>query len=241
MRWGIFSDIHGNLEALKAVVAAFGKEDIDKYLCLGDIVGYGANPRECIAQVKKMEAVTIAGNHDWAAVDLFDPDLFNPHAKTAVLWTGQNLAQEDREYLKNLDLVFQQEELTLVHASLDSPEQFEYVLDVSATGRTFSLLKTRLCFIGHSHIPAIFSKQGQNYRYLLQPKLKIEDDKTYIINTGSVGQPRDGDPRATYVVYDSKAGQLQIKRVSYDLRQTQDKIIQAGLPWILAERLAIGT
>ncbi|MBU3933542.1 metallophosphatase family protein [bacterium] len=240
MRWGIFCDIHANLEALDAVLAALAGERIDRYLCLGDIVGYGANPRECIAEIKKIDAPTIAGNHDWAAVGLFDIAYFNPAAKAAVLWTRQNLAYEDKEFLKNLDLIHREEELTLVHASLQNPGQFEYILDISSAARTFELLRTRLCFIGHSHAPLIFIKEGENYSFTFQAKVKLKASRMYIINAGSVGQPRDADPRASYVVYDSESEDVEIKRVPYDVQKAQEKIIKAGLPTTLAERLAAG-
>ena len=240
MRWGIFCDIHANLEALDAVLAALTRERIDRYLCLGDIVGYGANPRECIAEIKKIDAPTIAGNHDWAAVGLFDIAYFNPAAKAAVLWTRQNLTYEDKEFLKSLDLVYQEDELTLVHGSLQNPGQFEYILDISSAARTFELLRTRVCSIGHSHAPVIFIKEGENYSFTFQTKVKLKTSQMYIVNAGSVGQPRDGDPQASFVVYDSESKEVQIKRVAYDVRKAQDKIMKAGLPRILADRLAMG-
>ena len=240
MRWGIFCDIHGNLEALDAVLAALARERIDRYLCLGDIVGYGADPAECIAQIQRLNLVTLAGNHDWAVVGLFDIAYFNPAAKAALLWTRQNLTYEDKEFLKNLDLIYWEEELTLVHASLQNPGQFEYILDISSAARTFELLRTRVCSIGHSHAPLIFIKEGENYTSTFQTKIKLEASRTYIVNAGSVGQPRDADPRASYVVYDSKSKEIEIKRVPYDVQKAQEKIIKAGLPRMLAERLTAG-
>lgn len=240
MRWGIFADIHGNLEALNTVLTALGKECIDKYLCLGDIVGYGASPGECISEIKKINPVTIAGNHDWAAVNLFNTSYFNPHAKAAVLWTQQFLSYEDKQFLKRLELVYQKDELTLVHGSLDNPEQFEYIFDTSSARQTFELLHTGICFIGHTHTPVIFIKEGEDYGYSFQARLKLNIRQTYIVNAGSVGQPRDGNPQASYVVYDSERGELQIKRIAYDIQKAQKKIIQAGLPRNLAERLEIG-
>lgn len=240
MRWGIFGDIHGNLEALEAVLTALKAEHIDKYLCLGDIVGYGADPTRCIAEIKALGPTTIAGNHDWASVELFDIGYFNPHAKQAVLWTRQNLSDQDKQFLKSLELVYQEKELTLVHGNLQNPERFEYIFDISSARESFNLLGTKICFIGHSHKPAIFIKQDKNYTYTFQNNLKIEAAQSYIVNAGSVGQPRDGDPQATYLVYDSQSRQLQIKRISYDIQKAQDKIVKAGLPMVLAERLSYG-
>ena len=240
MRYGILSDIHGNLEALQAVLAALAKEDIDKYFCLGDIVGYGADPGECIRQIKRLDPITIAGNHDWGSINLFDVSYFNPTALKAVLWTSKKVTAEDKEFLKRLELVYQEDELTFVHGSLRNPEQFEYILDVSSARATFELLGTAICFIGHSHVPVIFVKEDNNYTYTFQTKVKLKPGHNYIVNAGSVGQPRDANPQAAYVVYDSESRQLQIKRVLYDFPKAQDKIIKAGLPRILAERLAVG-
>lgn len=240
MRWGIFSDIHANLEAWVAVKACLNKERIDRYLCLGDIVGYGADPRKCIAEIKKLNPLTVAGNHDWASINLLDAAYFNPAAQEALTWTANHIAEQDKQFLKGLKLVHQEEELTLVHGSLHRPEQFKYVKDVASAKEAFRFLSTRICFVGHSHSPVIFIKKGENYRFTLEAKLEINDYSSYIVNVGSVGQPRDGDPRAAYVVYDSESQQLQIKRVRYDIKTTQKKIIKAGLPEILAKRLAVG-
>ena len=240
MRLGILSDIHGNLEALDEVLSALAKERIDKYLCLGDIVGYGADPAECIAETKRLNPITIAGNHDWASVGLFGVSYFNPAAKEAVLWTEENLSAEDKQFLKSLKLLHQEDELTLVHGTLQEPEQFKYMLDLSSAQKTFALSKTRICFVGHTHQPGIFIQENDDCRVSSQQKLKLNPAQRYIVNAGSIGQPRDGNPQASYVVYDSEKEQLQIKRVDYDIKKAQGKIIKAGLPRILAERLAVG-
>lgn len=240
MRWGIFSDIHGNLEALDAILAALTKERIDRYLCLGDLVGYGADPNLCIAEIKAINPLTIAGNHDWAAVGLFDSAYFNPDARAAVLWASRNITEEDKQFLKSLQLIHQQEQLTSVHGSLEHPENFGYILDIFSAEKTFELLRTRVCFIGHTHRPVIFIKDGQTCKSSFQAETKLEVSRNYIINVGSVGQPRDGNPQAAYVIYDSEKEQVQIKRASYDVQKAQAKIIKAGLPRMLAERLALG-
>ncbi|MCQ9207851.1 MAG: metallophosphatase family protein [Omnitrophica bacterium] len=240
MRWGIFCDIHANLEALQAVLAAFSKERIDRYLCLGDVVGYGANPNECITEVKKLNPVIIAGNHDWGTADLFDITYFNAHAQAAILWTSKNINYENKQFLKNLELVYQKGDITSVHGSLTHPEQFEYILDISSAEETFQLLQTKVCFVGHTHVSIIFIKRGKHYTATSQTEIVLESSQSYIVNAGSVGQPRDGNPKSSYVVYDSESNQLQIKRAPYDIQKTRDKIIKAGLPRILAERLTIG-
>lgn len=240
MRWGILSDIHANYESLAAVLANLKKERIDRYLCVGDIVGYGADPGKCIAEIKRLNLLTIAGNHDWASINLFDATYFNPTARTAVLWTKVHLSEEDKQFLKNLELVYQEDDITLVHGSLKEPEQFGYILDLSSAKETFQFLKTKICFIGHSHTPVTFVKESESYTFNFQTKLKLKASQTYIVNTGSVGQPRDGNPQASYVVYDSEREEVEIRRVTYDIQKAQDKIIRAGLPSALAERLAVG-
>lgn len=240
MRWGIFSDIHSNLEAFQAVLEAFAGERIDRYLFVGDIVGYGASPRECIEELRRLDPVSIAGNHDWAAVELLDTIYFNPHARAAVLWTSQNITNKDKEFLRSLELVSQQERLTLVHGSLCNPEQFRYIFDIPSAEETFALMQTKICFIGHSHVPVIFIKEGRSSTFTFQTEIRLKNQWYYIVNTGSVGQPRDGNPKACYVIYDTESEVVRIKRISYDIRRAQDKIIEAGLPRILAERLSLG-
>lgn len=240
MRWAILSDIHGNYEALEAVLNALSSERIDRNLCLGDIVGYGADPGECIAQIKKLNAITVAGNHDWASIGFFNNSYFNPAAREAVIWTERHIPWEDKDFLKGLQLVYKEGELTLVHGSLHNPEQFDYILDLNSAYYSFQALQTKICFIGHSHVPLAFVRKKQDYNYTFQQRMKIEEDKFYIINAGSVGQPRDGNPHAAYVVYDSQKKQVQIKRVPYNIAKAQRKIVKAGLPKVLAERLALG-
>ena len=241
MRYGIFADIHGNLEAFEAVLEALASEQIEQYLCVGDIVGYGANPRECIQKVKQLDTITICGNHDWASVGLFDISYFNPHAKEAVLWTEQQLLAEDREFLRTLKLIYRNKVLTLVHGTLNNPEEFRYIFDVYTARETLELTDTNICFVAHSHVPlVIFKEQNNKIGYLLQPKIEISSNVVYVINVGSVGQPRDGDARACFCIYDSESKIVEIRRVNYDIKEAQNKIIRASLPEILAWRLAEG-
>jgi predicted phosphodiesterase len=241
MRYGIFSDVHANLEALDAVLDGYKKETIDEFLCGGDIVGYGANPRECIARVKAIAKLTVAGNHDWASVDLFPTTNFNPLAAQAVSWTRQNLDTTDKEYLKSLQLIFKNVDLTLVHGTLHNPEDFNYMLDSYAAANTFELVKTDICFVGHSHLPGFFI-QDKDKRISYQEKdtLAIEKGKQYIVNVGSVGQPRDYNPDAVYCIYDTDEKKVQIKRIKYNIETARKKIIHAGLPKPLGDRLLLG-
>ncbi|MCM8799227.1 MAG: metallophosphatase family protein [Candidatus Omnitrophica bacterium] len=241
MRYGIFSDIHSNLEALEAVIKAYRRESIDIYLCVGDIVGYAADPSNCIQLVKKISSVVIAGNHDWAAVDLFPIDYFNPVAKRAIIWTKTKLSEEEKRYLGSLSLTYRNDNLSLVHGTLDSPQDFKYMDEVFDAEESFKILENNICFIGHSHISGVFVKDDQNKVYYYEPThLKLSKNYQYIVNVGSVGQPRDGNPFACYSVFDTEKKEVWIKRVDYDIKSSYKKIIEAGLPVFLAERLYLG-
>lgn len=241
MKYGIFADIHSNLEAFEAVLEALRSEGIQHYLCAGDIVGYGANPAECIHRIKELDSITVCGNHDWASVGLLDISYFNPVASQAVLWTEKWLSARERTFLSALKLIYYGETFTLVHGTLDNAEKFHYIYDAYTARNTFELTPTNICFVGHSHIPlVIFKKQGNKIGYLLEPKIEISPKVVYVINVGSVGQPRDGDARASFCTYDSDKKIIEMKRVSYDFKKAQNKIIKAGLPEGLAWRLAEG-
>lgn len=241
MRYGIFSDIHSNLEALDAVIEAYRKEKIDRYLCVGDVVGYASSPKECIEKIRMLAMITVAGNHDWASVNLISTDYFNPLAKEAVFWTQRNLDEEGRYFLEHLMLVYKNEDLTMVHGTLDEPGDFNYMTDGYIASRTFELLETNICFLGHTHVPGAFIKsKDSRIRYQEDSNINIKEDSKYIINVGSVGQPRDGNPKAAYCIYDSDKKNVQIKRISYDIQTVRKKIIAGGLPRFLGERLLIG-
>lgn len=240
MRYGIFSDVHSNLEAFESVTKAIRGEKIDTYICGGDIVGYGADPSHCIKLTKELTDNVICGNHDWASVGLFDTSCFNPYAKEAVRWTTKNLNEAEKKYLKNLKVLYEEKDFVVVHGSLEEPERFHYILDLDSALRNFLILQKRICFIAHSHLPIIFSKSGDDITYTRLPKIELDKDASYIVNVGSVGQPRDGDPRACYCVYDVNNNTVEIKRVPYDVKKAQSKILKADLPPILAERLSKG-
>lgn len=241
MRYGIFADIHSNLEALNSIIEAYKNEAIDRYLCVGDVVGYAANPKECVEKIKAMAMITVAGNHDWASVNLFSIDNLNPIAQEAVFWTKGNLDEESKYFLESLKLVYKNEDLTLVHGTLDNPRDFNYMTDGYIAEETFIKLETSICFIGHAHIPGIFIKgDNEGILYRQDDAVDIKMENRYIINVGSVGQPRDGDPRACYCIYDTEKKEVQIKRAEYDMQATRKKIIAAGLPASLGDRLIIG-
>ena len=241
MRYGIFSDVHSNLQALAAVMDAYSRENIDMYYCLGDVVGYGADPSSCIARIKELPLITLAGNHDWAVAGLIGHEDFNIEAQEAVLWTRERLGNEEIRYLEGLRLVFRDEGYTLAHGTLNDPAAFDYMFDEAAASDTFRVMETPLCFVGHTHDPGTFVKYADN-RVIFErmADIKLQPEKRYIINAGSVGQPRDGDPRAVYCVYDSDQGLVQIKRVAYDTFAARASIINAGLPAYLGDRLLSG-
>lgn len=241
MRYGIFSDIHSNLEAFEAVIKAYKKEAIDKYLCIGDVVGYATNPKECIEQTKSLAAVTIAGNHDWASVKLFSVDYFNPRAKEAIFWTMRNLEARESEFLESLKLVYRNEDLILVHGTLNNPGDFDYMSNGYIAEETFRLMETNICFVGHTHIAATYIKDNsERIQYQENGIIDIKPQDKYIVNVGSVGQPRDGNRKATYCIYDTDKKRVQIKRVDYDVSAVRKKIIDCGLPQFLGDRLLIG-
>jgi len=240
MRYGIFSDVHSNLEAMEAVLQAFRKEKVDRYFCVGDIVGYGANPHECIEIVKDLKAPCVAGNHDWAVVDRVDTRYFNPIAKMAVSWTKDSISPDDKAYLENLRLVDKTDDFIIVHGTLQEALYFHYLTEEGQAKAMFGLMDRDVCFVGHTHVPGVFVQKKQQVAYMLYSKITLDGHAKYIVNVGSVGQPRDGNPMACYCVYDTEEKTVAIKRVNYNVEEAQRKIIDVGLPPFLASRLAAG-
>lgn len=241
MKYAIFSDVHANLEAFEAVIGAYKGESIDAYFCVGDLVGYGADPCQCIEKIKEVASVTVAGNHDWASVDLCPIEYFNPQAAKAIEWTRKELDGNSKAFLESLPLVHQEKAFTLVHGSLDNPGDFRYVLDAYSAEQTFRRMQTQICFVGHSHVPGIFVRnRDSRIHYSCECPIVIETGNSYLVNVGSVGQPRDGNPDACYCIFDTGSNTLKIRRIPYDIRTAGEKIINAGLPRFLADRLLTG-
>lgn len=240
MLYGLFADIHGNLEALEAVLEELRQKKVDQLICLGDIVGYGADPNICVEKIRQLSIPTIAGNHDWAVVGSTDINYFNPEAKEAVLWTEKILKIENKEYLKRLPLLFEKDNFQVVHGSLKEPAEWYYILNYQEAWEAFRLMKKPLLFVAHSHMPVIFFMSKGRLRHSFTSHLIIEEEVDYIINVGSVGQPRDGDPRASYVIYDDEKKEIFFFRVDYPIEIAQTKIRAAGLPEIEAARLSEG-
>ena len=240
MRYVIVSDIHGNLEALQAVVMECQKLQIQTFLCIGDVVGYGASPKECINLLGKIKAKVVAGNHDWAVSGRLDASYFTEDGKAAVEWTRSQISFETIQALSNLPLVYKNQDLILVHATLHSPERFIYMEDYEKAQATFELMDKSICFVGHTHVPQIYVQQNGKIYLLPQQEIEVNLENKYIINVGSVGQPRDENPMASFCIYDTNAQLVEIRRVQYNIKEAQRKIKEAGLPLTLASRLDLG-
>ncbi len=239
MKYAILADIHGNLEALQVVLEDCKAQGATHYACLGDVVGYNANPKECLDIIRGMGMPVVKGNHDEYCSTDTALDGFNAHAAEAVEWTRQQLTTEDREWLRDLKYLRLVANFTIVHATLDVPQRWGYVFDKLAAAASFTYQNTSVCFFGHTHVPVAFIRdtvvRGGTYS-----KFKVEPGRKYFVNVGSIGQSRDGVAKATYVIYDMNEGTIELRRLDYDIPTTQRKIIDAGLPARLAERLALG-
>lgn len=239
MKYAIIADIHANLEALDVVLQDTKEQRCTHYCCLGDVVGYNANPKECLDLIRDMGMPCVKGNHDEYCSLESNLEGFNPHAAEAIQWTRNQLTEEDRDWLRNLKYIRLVASFSVVHATLDGPQRWGYVFDRLAAAASFTYQNTSVCFFGHTHVPVAFIRdsvvRGGTYS-----KFKVESGRKYFVNVGSVGQSRDGVPKATYVVYDVDQGTIELRRLDYDIAKTQAKIRAAGLPERLAERLALG-
>ncbi|MEO0075392.1 MAG: metallophosphoesterase family protein [candidate division WOR-3 bacterium] len=242
MRIAVFSDVHANLEALQETLAFLEKEKIEKFFIVGDLIGYGANPNECIDLIRQLDCEIVAGNHDYGVLGKTDINLFNAMAKQAIQWTTQQMSKISLDYLANLQLVQKKENWCLVHATLESPASWQYVFDNTDALNQFAYFKEWICFIGHSHLPTIFELQEQNQSIneIRATNYRLKDNCRYLVNVGSIGQPRDGDNRACLVIWDRGKSELEYIRLEYNIKSAQEKIIKAGLPEFLALRLSLG-
>lgn len=239
MKFAIFGDIHANLEALESVLLDAADMDCTHFTCIGDIVGYNANPHECLAMVKQLECPVVKGNHDEeASIDTEIVGL-NPLAQRALEWTREALDKDDKSWLQDLRFVRQVRDFTVVHATLDSPSEWGYVQNKFDAMASFHYQFTSVCFFGHTHAPRFYVKDD-GVHLQMGNSIRFEDGKKYFINVGSVGQPRDGNWKAAYTVYDVENRTATVRRLEYDIKKTQKKIIDAGLPEMLANRLTLG-
>lgn len=232
MRIAIISDIHSNLEALEKTLEIIKQKSIDEIVCLGDIVGYGANPNECLSLVKEVTSHILLGNHDEAATSLKQIEDFNPYARSAVFWTAKQLTEANKEFLRSLPYKLELNGLFFTHASPFEPEEWHYILSLAEAQNNFSFFQQPICFVGHSHAPVIFSEDFW--------AREVVRGKRFIVNVGSVGQPRDLDRRLSFGIFDSGTWTYENIRSEYDVQTASEKIRTAGLPKQLAERILIG-
>ena len=239
MRVLVFSDIHSNLTAFEAVLAAAG--NVDAYWCLGDLVGYGPDPNECIALVRELpNLLCVRGNHDAATLGEVDQNTFNHEASLAITWTKRNLNAESQEFLLGLPERVVKDDITFVHGSPRNPV-WDYIMDYMTAVRMFEFYDTRICMVGHTHVPAIWREsETQPTRGLILDYQKTKILTKTILNPGSVGQPRDHDPRASFAIYDTNESVWELRRIAYDIEAVQARIKKSDLPWRHALRLAEG-
>ncbi len=232
MRRAIISDIHSHFEALTSALAIIDAEQVDEIVCLGDIVGYGANPNECIDLVRSRCSTILLGNHDAAAFDLAVANQFTLNAQLSAIWTFSNLLESNKAFLKNLPHTKKLGDVLLSHASPFELDEWHYVISEFDTREAFASFEERICFIGHSHIPVIFSGQGK--------VRELSPAGRFIVNVGSIGQPRDGNPDLSFGIFDEASGTYRNVRAPYDIQTAAEKIRKAGLPRALSERLYRG-
>ncbi len=241
MRYGFFSDVHANLEALKVAVADFKKEKLDRVFFLGDVVGYGPNPNECTSIIDDVAEIKLMGNHDYAGLGLIETNLFNPYAQRAMEWTKEVLNEKSLRILSGFSMDHRFDQFYLVHSTPKEPQEWNYIFDLDDAEENFNFFKKQVCLIGHSHHPVIIEKYKDKHCFLHgEPEVVIEEGFRYIINVGSVGQPRDGSNEACYFVYDAQQKRAALKRLPYDYKKTQAKMKKRELPPFLIERLASG-
>ena len=238
----ILSDIHANLEALTVILTEIERQQVEEVYCLGDLVGYGADPNQVVEIAAQKRFHCLIGNHDQVACGLEEPYYFNPHARQAALWTREQLTEANKQYLKGLPFQIDiSKESLAVHGSLESVD--EYIVDFAAAQANFRLLSAAgktACFFGHSHCRVTIIQAGGQILVDDEDQLELTPGKLYLINPGSVGQPRDGDPRASFALYDDEAGRVTFFRLEYDIGTAGQKILQAGLSPFLADRLFEG-
>lgn len=230
MRYGIISDIHGNLEALQTALDHIKTLGVDEIVCLGDVVGYGPNPNECVDLIRTHCKNVVKGNHDAAAVDLSETVYMNKLAREAAMWTNGRLDSGAKEYLTNLPMQLDIPNAILVHASPFEPREWHYIMTNLDADLAFHHFDTPVCFIGHTHRATIFTSHGNNHGI----------NEKRIINVGSIGQPRDKDPKLSFGLFDTDTLEYENIRLPYEVDKTADKMYVAGLPSELAERLFYG-
>ncbi len=240
IRYGIFSDLHSNMEAFAAVLRDMREHKVTHPICLGDIVGYNASPKECLQLVKTLACPVIRGNHDDIVSGTADAKNFNSLAGEGISYSKRKLSESDRAYLRALPFQLRISDFTIVHASLDDPANWNYVNSDLEAESSFTYQKTRVCFCGHTHIPKVFVKERDVKELPPTQKMELKRTARYLINVGAVGQPRDRDWRASYVIYSPEQNMVEFRRLAYDIDLAQRKIVDNKLPEPLAHRLTLG-
>ena len=241
MKVALISDVHGNLEALESILRDIERHGAEKIHFLGDAVGYGCNPNECVRLIDKHCEIKLLGNHDYAAMGLESTEHFNQLAQASMDWTMTQIKKKTVRIMADfeLDAIFL--DYYLVHSSPTDPDKWRYILNPEQAVHHFDKFTQSICFIGHSHYPTYFELDPEGWiAQRTKNILECVEDRKYIVNIGSVGQPRDNDPRACYVIVDTEKNQIEYRRVEYDLEKTQEKMRKAKLPDFLIERLTIG-
>jgi diadenosine tetraphosphatase ApaH/serine/threonine PP2A family protein phosphatase len=238
VRYGVFGDVHSSRDALAAVLGLLESQKVDGYLCVGDIVGYGADAAECVERVRDLDPWIVAGNHDWAVPGKLGLEYFNAQAQAAILFTRKVLGPRDVEWLAALPLTLEVDGLTLAHGTVHDPQHFDYLQTAYDAYLSFAAMRNDTAFVGHSHVPVTFF-EGNPVTYSCSERIEFGQRRA-ICNPGSVGQPRDEDPRASCAVYDAGQRVLEVHRVAYDIPATIGRVLRAGLPPLLGERLRVG-
>jgi len=241
----VISDIHGNLEALKVVIEDIEAHRIKRVWCLGDIVGYGPQPNECIELLGKLQLTSVAGNHDLGIIGRLDLDYFNAPGQTALKWQRRRLDLKNANFLKGLTVQERPTpDIIMVHASLRNPT-WEYIYSAGIAAANFKHLDMKVCFFGHTHLPIIYRREENMELKTVEPPINeeyglVNDESLWMINPGSVGQPRDNNPQAAYLIFDRKKMKLESRRLDYPIIKTRELIREYGLPPYLSERLVVG-
>jgi predicted phosphodiesterase len=240
MQYAVISDVHANLDALDAVFSDIDRRQIRDIVFLGDAVGYGPEPNECIELLSAKCKTLLAGNHDWGTIGITDICCFNEYAKQAIEWTAEVIRDRNKAILNSFLLSEEdkEEDVFFVHATPREPQEWHYLLTLSDAGMNFNYFDNKICFLGHSHQPFMIEQMQSGELVVSKDEVRINSDSRYIINAGSVGQPRDGDPRACYAIFDND--RVEIVRIPYNIENVQGKMRQEDLPYQLIERLALG-
>lgn len=243
MRYAILGDVHANLCALEAVLADVEREGVDRILSVGDVVGYGARPRQAIQALREIGALVVKGNHDAAVAGELDVCTFNPFARAAAEWTAGMLRREELEWLRSLPMVLELSDCSVAHGTPTHPERFDYVQCTADADPSLDELRTPVCFVGHTHVPVSILRLAEDPNrtsYTVESELSFADVSRALVNVGSVGQPRDEDARTGWGLFDATAQTYSLRRVEYDVEREARSIRDAGLPGILADRLFLG-